>query len=117
MKRILVTGSRKWTDKMAVLRTLNKAVGFLDPDGDPYDVIIVHGGADGADELADQVAVGNGWHIEEYEYDPMLYEGDPRNRNTYMVDLGADLCVAFYIPPIGRKGGTRDCYEKAITAG
>ena len=39
-------------------------------------------------------------------------------RNQFMVDLGADICFAFPGPVVpGKKGGTRDCIERAEKAG
>jgi len=116
--RILVTGSREWTNVARLSVALVFAIRYVGHESRWPEVTIVHGDAGGADALVDRLA--KEWlhcHVEPHPYIPVKHHGDPRARNSEMVIAGADFCIAAYIPPKGRRGGTRDCYEKAIAAG
>lgn len=103
--RLLITGSRTWTDREAIARALDKAV--VNPH--QWKVILVHGGARGVDTMAAELAKEHGWSVEKhnahwYEHDdkcPGWHEGERickragHRRNEHMVSLGADLCLAF----------------------
>lgn len=91
--RILVTGSRDWNDELVIVRALNEA-----KCGISYrDVILVHGACKtGADYLADLWAAERGIEIERH---PAKWREFGKSagfmRNFEMVDLGADICLAF----------------------
>jgi hypothetical protein len=90
--RILVTGSRDWDDIATICRELASAA-----DGARNDsIVLVSGGAKGADAIAEMYAGAMDWGIEVY---PADWEAHGRAagpiRNIQMVDLGADICVAF----------------------
>ncbi|MFJ8677182.1 DUF2493 domain-containing protein [Streptomyces sp. NPDC093589] len=131
--RILVTGSRSWSDARLLADTL------LDVWHDATElghnsIVIVHGGADGADTLAGLWAAGQGLDVEVHEADwsgPCGPECPPghrktnargsdycplagHRRNQQMIDAGADLVVAFQ-----RAGsrGTADAMNRARKAG
>lgn len=75
--RILVTGSRDWSDQQAVYGALADIIRELPAD---REVIIVHGACPtGADHMAHEWARGYGAVIE----------------NGLMVVAGADICLAF----------------------
>lgn len=133
--RVLVTGSRAWTDGRvlgdALLDCWHDAV-QLGADG----ITVVHGAADGADSLADLWAVGHrglgvlreptsaDWlscaagcrpghrrlRRDGSEYCPTA----GHRRNQLMVDRGAAVCLAF---PLGKSSGTWDCARRAEVAG
>ncbi|MFH9426003.1 DUF2493 domain-containing protein [Streptomyces sp. NPDC017529] len=130
--RIVVTGSRAWTDAQLLADVL------LDTWHDATQlghtsIVIVHGGADGADTLAGLWARGHGLDVEVHEADwehcaddcppghrrSRARGGDycptagPR-RNQQLIDAGADLVVAFH-----REGsrGTADCLHRAQATG
>jgi hypothetical protein len=109
--RILVTGSRDWTDEDAISRAV---IGWLTEHGWPFPVI-VHGGARGADTLAHRFAARWGFVSERH---PAGWEQYGRSaghrRNAEMVALGADVCLAF---PLGVSPGTRGCMRLAEAAG
>lgn len=89
--RILVTGSRDWADEEAIQSALEE---FYDPFGS---VTVVHGACPtGADEMADYAAqVIPGFKAERHPADWSKGRGAGPERNRLMVDLGADLCLAF----------------------
>lgn len=131
--RILITGSRAWSDAQLLADTLLDA--WHDATQDGYDsIVIVHGGAEGADTLAELWARGNGLDFELHEADweecapncppgpghrKTNRRGDEycptagHRRNQRMVDAGADLVVAFLVGPAK---GTRDCMRRAEKA-
>jgi hypothetical protein len=111
--RILVTGSRTWDD----FPTIAKAVREQLPDEgwEGQDFVVVHGGANGADTLADRAARFWGVAIEVHYPSWNTYgrKAGPL-RNQRMVDLGASICLAF-IQDESR--GATDCLKRAEKAG
>lgn len=98
--RILVTGSRDWTDRAAVagaLTAIAAANTFRDRP-----TVIVHGACPtGVDAFADDWAR---WHARrspliEFERHPANWQLEGKRagfiRNARMVSLGADVCLAF----------------------
>lgn len=80
------------------------------------DAIVVHGNAQGADRLADRAARSLGLKAEPH---PARWRTEGRAagplRNQRMVDLGADICIAFIA--VGRENaGTKDCWRRAERA-
>lgn len=128
--RILVTGDRDYTDITTVEQGLMRAAAFLgysDPFGAP--ITLVHGDckrylpdgrvdpARSADQLARQIALLLRWTPEPHPVtQAMKDEWGPyrafTERNRIMVNLGADVCVAF---PGGK--GTKNCTKLAREAG
>lgn len=103
-KRVLVTGGRGYADYAAVARTLFD----LNPD------IVAHGGARGADSLADDYCKLNAVPHAVYPADWQLYgkaAGVIRNQQM-LNDFKPDLVVAF---PGGR--GTAHMVSIAKAAG
>lgn len=108
--RILVTGSRDWEDRLAVYRVLNEVCEEFDlnfiPDEygntlpDPTKITVVHGACpSGADLWTDEWCVGSLFKAETHPVDPADWKRLGRRagpmRNQEMVDMGADLCLAF----------------------
>ena len=91
MKRILVTGSRDWDDISQIFNILNHLMKRWGTN-----LIIVHGGARGADTMAGQWA---GVQFLQEEVHPADWDKYGKRagfvRNAEMVALGADICVAF----------------------
>ena len=135
--RILVTGSRDWSDGLAVAAALGDAV-----PGRARDVVVVHGMCDprrpgtgqvvpwaeaenlpledqlrlaSADWLADRWAVMHGAGHERHpaDWDRHGRAAGPR-RNAAMTALGASVCLAFICD--GSRGATH-CAEAARRAG
>ncbi len=126
--RILVTGSRSFTDYAAIHAALAEAVG-----DQPGPHTLVHGEARGADRLAAIAAKKLGWTVEAHPADWTRYcterchhrGGRPKRddgtswcpaagakRNREMAELGADLCLAFYSRG-AKNAGTTDCVKSA----
>lgn len=112
--RILVTGSRDWTDRDVIHHALQAA--WMTLGADP-ETILVHGACHlgGADKIAADFWESKGRPAEAHPADvgPNGRVLGPQ-RNKRMVDLGADLCVAF---PLPSSRGTRNCMRLAREAG
>lgn len=87
MDRVLITGSRFWTNRDVVWQALCDHV--------PIGTTLVHGGAKGADIVAAGLWAPYG----PVECHPADWAAHGRRagflRNQLMVSLGADLCLAF----------------------
>ena len=95
-RRVLVTGSRTWQDRQAVRDALD---GLL---AEHADLIVVQGGAAGADSMAvEWVMDRSTWQEAQvsHETHPANWRRHGRRagmiRNAEMVKSGADLCLAF----------------------
>jgi hypothetical protein len=136
--RILITGSRAWTDRTAIATGLTQAIRSRNPRPARHQVTIVHGAARGADTIAAEIAAAWGCNVEDHpvtraDWDapctPQCQPGHRRTRrdgttycpaagtrrNQHMVDSGADLCIGF--PLSTGWSGTRDCMTRAVKAG
>jgi hypothetical protein len=116
VRRVLVTGSRDWKDLRAVhdaiwrqyVDNLDTAMGFT----------VVHGDCPtGADAFASSYCLMSSAPIIEEKH-PADWDTHGKAagplRNQEMVDLGADVCLAF---PLPESRGTRDCMRRAKAAG
>lgn len=129
--RILITGSRDLTDIDVVRKALLEATAGRDGLHR-----VVHGGARGADSLAGIAAAELGWPVEVHPADwsapcnrhckhgsrPERGDGSTycpaagMHRNKTMVELGADVVIAFYVRG-ARNRGTSSCVQLAGRAG
>lgn len=108
--RILVTGSRSWTDYIKVSREIvryiseNGVMGVdsegLPVDWDTSDVVIMHGACPlGADALAEEYAICHWIEQEEYPADWKKHgKAAGFVRNSQMVHAHPDVCLAFINP-------------------
>lgn len=105
--RVLICGSREWTDAKAIRLTIEKL---------PLGSIIVHGACPtGADAIADELARAYGFHVKPYPADWTKYgnaAGPIRNRRM-LVEGKPDLVIAFDLGG----DGTRNMIEQAKQAG
>ena len=112
--RILVTGSRYWTDQVLLRNTLAEVTKNTPP---AERVILVHGDAwRGADFMAGEYARDRGWKEEPHPAEWNNGRAAGMMRNKEMVDLGADVCVAFFRMDVANKG-TTNCSNLAKKAG
>lgn len=94
MKRVLVTGSRDWTDDQAIAAGLQHAMECL---GMLEDYTLVSGACPtGADAIAENLAERMGWTVERHPADWKLHgKRAGYVRNSEMVKSGIDFCLAF----------------------
>lgn len=133
VKRLLITGSREWTDGTIILRALGDVRAEW---GDAEDCVLVHGDARGADRIAARFwGARFGLPVEPHPaswYAPCRPECKPNHRrakvlggpkvcpaqgmyrNAHMVALGADLCLAFILD---ESAGATKCAGLARKAG
>lgn len=108
--RLLVTGSRDWTDRARARKELKQVV---DEHGLP--ATLIHGDARGLDRIAAHEARQLGMDIETYPADWARWgRRAGAIRNEQMVASRADLCLAF---PLPSSRGTFDCIRRAERAG
>lgn len=108
--RVLVTGSRTWTDLSVIVAALD---GLLI---EHPDMVLVHGKCPkGVDLMADAWAARRGVPVEGHPADWGAY-GKRAGflRNQAMVDTGPQMCLAFIMD--GSRGATH-CANAARTAG
>lgn len=111
--RILITGSREWSDWDVIEAAIIKAA--RDAGATPRSTVIVHGNARGADRIAAGIARTYGCAVEEHPANWDQYgKAAGHRRNVKMVNLGADICLAF---PLGASPGTWGCVRLAKAAG
>lgn len=113
MHRVLITGSRDWTDVDTMVDAMRK---WWNRMGKPKDVTVVHGACPtGADQLCIVIANAAGFEVESHPADWKTFgKSAGFVRNQHMVDLGADVCLAFIKDE--SKGAT-GCSNAAIAAG
>lgn len=126
--RLLVTGPRGWTDLPVAQHALLDARDNPPPETTRGAMLLVSGACPkGLDAMAEQVAGQWRWQIERHPADWNTYRGAAGfRRNSAMVALGADLCVAFALPCEDAKcrkprphltHGTAHCAAEAKAAG
>lgn len=104
MTRLIVTGSREWTDRAVVEAALRRLpVGRL-----------AHGACvwGGLDEIADEIARALGWEVAPY---PVLPGERPTARNIRMVDAERPTIVLAF--PLPGSRGTWHCARYAVSRG
>lgn len=123
--RILVTGSRDWTDMVTVNEGLRWAYNYPEGStawgsttyGPEYERILVEGCASGADALAEQIGVKFGFKIEHH---PAKWDHYGKAagviRNAEMLASGINQCIAFH-EDLSRSKGTLNMVELCLRAG
>lgn len=138
--RILVTGSRDWDDYSAVAESLDDVIGEAiarTSDADILEITVVHGACPtGADKIAAGYCEDLAWWHDNagrtLRHEPRDADwkkhGKPAGfiRNAEMVNLGADVCLAFIAPCVKEScrepqphgsHGARHCADLAENAG
>lgn len=110
--RVIVTGSREWSDPNAIRAKISDRLCDL-----PGDTLIVVGYDEendrpkGVDRFAYQEAQKLGLALETHPAEWERFgKGAGFRRNTEMAQLGAELCLAFHN---GRSSGTKHMIEQA----
>jgi len=116
VRRVIVCGSRNWTDRVRIADRLYDLALTVD---EPLGCTIVEGEAPGADRIARQEGEKLGFLIEPHDYRPFISptcspKRAPLERNTHMASLGAEFCIAFWKD---NSSGTADMVRKAGDAG
>ena len=113
--RILISGSRDWVDADVIYGAIRDACRDYRHAVLAGPCVLVHGGARGADTIADRWARKWGWQVEVH---PAVWSTHGRAagpiRNAAMVAAGADVCLAFIRN--GSRGAT-GCADLAERAG
>lgn len=110
---ILISGKRDFTDYATFCNILNASLANIDDE-----IIIVEGGAKGADALAKRYAIEQGYRFIEF---PADWNGFGRAagviRNAEMINFIKDkTCKALFFWD-GQSRGTGDCLMRAKRAG
>lgn len=97
--KVLVTGSRNWTDREAIIKAFSE-YGFESK------VTLISGACPtGADAIAEELAERRGWNIERHPADWQKHgRAAGPIRNQQMVDRKPDLVLAFILN--GSKGAS-----------
>lgn len=93
--RVLITGSRDWQHPGTIEGAFTYYVSSVYGDG-PHITLVSGACPTGADKMCEEEAARRGWTIERHPADWNRHgkkAGFMRNRE--MVDLGADICLAF----------------------
>ncbi len=107
VKRVVIAGCRNYFD-------YEEAKAFIDlcllNIRKNYDIIIVSGGAKGADSLGEQYAIENGFEIEQYLPNWDIYgKGAGHRRNRLMAEV-CDCVICFWD---GQSKGTKSMISYA----
>jgi hypothetical protein len=111
--RILVTGSRNWPAPRVVFTELARFTGVRER------ITVVHGGnRHGADRFAVACSIGLGFAREQHRADWGRHrKAAGMIRNKTMVDLGADVCLAFIAPCVQPKHAGQELHGSHGAAG
>jgi hypothetical protein len=94
--RILITGSRTWNDFAKIYDVLME---YVESRHQPYITLVSGGCPTGADMLCERFAHMFGWRVErhpaQWVKDGVYDKRAGFLRNAEMVNLGADVCIAF----------------------
>ena len=126
--RVLITGSRRMTDWEPIREGFDRLVrAEAHVIEKRARIVVVHGagpgdresGAPGCDELVQKLFDTDYFGVTVEPHPPVetkfgRWPGAGPRRNSYMVGLGADWCLAF---PCRHSKGTVDCLTKAWKAG
>lgn len=104
--KLLVCGSRTWSDRRVIARDLMEF---------PEDTIVMHGNAPGADRIAAQIAVAIGLQVVSFAADWIKYgKAAGPIRNRWMLDQHPDRVLAYWN---GTSPGTKDMIQEARKRG
>ena len=105
--RVVVAGCRDYNNYFLLSRELKKLIKNLDKD---HEIIIVSGGASGADSLGEKFAKKHNLKIEKYPAEWDKYGRSAGPIRNYKMAQVADLVVVFWD---GKSRGTKNMIECA----
>lgn len=111
-RRVLITGSRDWNNEFLIHNVLSSFHWML---AGSNKITLVSGGCPtGADMMCEHSALMLGWEVECH---PAKWDTYGKRagflRNAYMVERGADICLAFILDASKGATMTADLAEKA----
>jgi len=110
--RLLVCGSRMWSDYGKVEEVLERVTAGVD------EVVLVYGAARGADRMAAEVGRRRGWIIESHKAEwERAGRGSRMARNRRMLTGKPDMVVVFLDERRRPSPGTNDMIRRAKEAG
>ena len=110
--RILICGSRDWSDKCRIGRYLDD---LLVAEGlEPANLVVIHGACKGADHHAGMEAKGRGCQVLEFPANWKKHglSAGPKRNQQMLVEGKPDRVVAFH-PDITTSKGTKDMVSRA----
>ena len=110
--RVLICGSRDWTDKRRIGRYLDE---LLEAEGlEPPQLIVIHGACKGADHHAGMEAKGRGCQVLEFPANWAKFglSAGPK-RNQQMLTEGKPERVVAFHPDVEKSKGTKDMVARA----
>ncbi len=109
--RVLLTGSRNWINAAII----ECEMVYASRNALPENCTLVHGACPtGADAMADNIAKRLGWNREPHPANWEYGRAAGPIRNTEMVNMGADICLAFIVR---NSKGAAGCARLAVNAG
>lgn len=109
MMRVLVCGSRNWTDYQMILRVLRAMSDRV--------ALVINGAAPGADQLATKAAKRLGLPVSEFPADWERHgKAAGPIRNQDMIDQACPTIVLAFHEDPGLGKGTRDMVDRALKA-
>lgn len=113
MYKVLICGAREWSDKPAIDRLINDLIKVHGKN----DLIVIEGGAEGADLLARICATERSVHVAEVRaLWQTRHRGAGPQRNKAMLGLEPDEVHAFH-EDLSKSKGTRDTVRRARRLG
>lgn len=111
--KILVCGSRSWSNLAVMRQTLCKAA-----EGH-HSITIINGAARGADRMSSELAELFLWHSAEFpaQWDKYGKAAGPKRNQKMLEEAEPDLVLAFVDKPISKSRGTYDMVSRALAAG
>jgi len=105
MTKVLVCGDKNWTDRKAIKRELSRVTGV--------GILVIHGGAQGADILAGQVASELGYKVWVVSAEWEKYgEAAGLLQRAEILNVKPDLILAFH-PDLNQSKETKDLLKQA----
>lgn len=110
--RIIIAGSRSFSDKKLMLAKLNKVLASKLTEGKR--ITVISGGANGADQLGERWAKHFGHNVHRISAPWATFDKPAGHMRNFVMAQVADACVVFWD---GESKGTKGMIDKAEQAG